>query len=372
MSNQMNPVREKINNMLSQSSAFTQLPEEKKNDLIDQMEKIGSFIAQDPSWLTPKNPVRARALEDNDAITQLKSRLAKKPGQVGAEFTAGAVREGTQAFKELIEAVDFPDFVSDLIQGVFQAIVDASIQQMEAYTEMIAAVSKSVDQFAKEQIKDSQARDYLANRYPSILAIDTSGERALIRPRDNNVTTEEVSRDFNINVDLDDEESEQELVNRAKLEMAQSRQQLLATMVLLGINRIIVTNGRINAKVIFDIEASDEASRRATASLYDEKMSKTTAAAGAWSPWGAAGAATSKTHKTTIKSSITDTSESNIQAKAQLTGEVRVNFRSDTVPLERMVDRLDLQVLTTKAEPPRRTRGVSPAPAQTQQPQKTK
>ena len=81
--------------------------------------------------------------------------------------------------------------------------------------------------------------------------------------------------------------------------------------------------------------------------------------------------ATSRTHKTTIKSSITDTSDSNIQAKAQLTGEVRVNFRSDTVPLERMVDRLDLQVLTAKAEPPRRTRGAVPAPAQPLQPQKT-
>ena len=45
----------------------------------------------------------------------------------------------------------------------------------------------------------------------------------------------------------------------ARLQMARSRQQLLSSMVILGINRIVVTDGAINAKVVFDFRASDEA-----------------------------------------------------------------------------------------------------------------
>jgi hypothetical protein len=38
-------------------------------------------------------------------------------------------------------------------------------------------------------------------------------------------------------------------------------------MVLLGINRIVVTEGAINAKVVFDLKAADQAQRGARASL---------------------------------------------------------------------------------------------------------
>ena len=53
----------------------------------------------------------------------------------------------------------------------------------------------------------------------------------------------------------------------------------MATMVLLGINRIIVTNGRINAKVVFDMKASDQAKRVAKAELEDEREKKKAAMA---------------------------------------------------------------------------------------------
>lgn len=349
-------VKDKVRTLLDKSEAFQELSSDKQQELVRHMTTISEFLAMDPGWLHPETPIRARALAGDDAVSNLKERLAQDPGQVGADFKAGAVREGTRAFRELVDAVDFPDFVSSLIQGVFQAIVDASIQQMEGYTEMLAAVTKSVEQFAKDQISDAQARDYVANRYPSAVTVDTSGAKARLKPRNDEATTEEIRRDFGIYVDLDDNESEQTLVNKAKFEMAQSRQQLLATLVLLGINRIVVTNGRINAKVVFNIEASDYAERTAKASLHDERESQTGVAAATWSPWGAGGAAHSRRHKTTVQSSTVDKSDSNIEAKAQLTGDVRVNFRSDVVPLERMVDRLDLQVLNSKATPPQRTR----------------
>lgn len=51
---------------------------------------------------------------------------------------------------DVSKAVDFPKFVAGLIDGVFGAIVDASIQQMEAYASLLADVAKIVDEFVSE------------------------------------------------------------------------------------------------------------------------------------------------------------------------------------------------------------------------------
>ena len=56
---------------------------------------------------------------------------------------------------------------------------------------------------------------------------------------------------------LDDELVEAVLVPAARTQLATSRQQLLATMVMMGINRIVVTDGKISAKVMYDFQARD-------------------------------------------------------------------------------------------------------------------
>ncbi len=51
----------------------------------------------------------------------------------------------------LVQAIDFPVFVADLIEGTFDAIVDASIQQMKAYGALLQEVAEAVDQFLLER-----------------------------------------------------------------------------------------------------------------------------------------------------------------------------------------------------------------------------
>ena len=46
--------------------------------------------------------------------------------------------------------VDFPTFVAGLIEGVFNAIVSASIQQMDAFSELVKSVAKSLNDFVDE------------------------------------------------------------------------------------------------------------------------------------------------------------------------------------------------------------------------------
>jgi len=73
----------------------------------------------------------------------------------------------------------------------------------------------------------------------------------------------------------------------------------------------------------------------------------------------------SREHETTVASSMDETSESKAQVKATLSGDVRLAFKSETFPLERMVDVLGMQMLEQKAQPGRPAAGArgTPAPA---------
>jgi hypothetical protein len=150
-------------------------------------------------------------------------------------------------------------------------------------------------------------------------------------------------------IDLDDEESEAELARRAQLEMARMRQQQLATMVLLGINRIIVTDGLINAKVVFEVKGSDVAERTNRASMYDaQAKTRQTQSGGGW--FSSDYDRTQEAHRTVVKSSTDDESESKAQIKANLTGEVRVNFKSDVFPLSQMTSPAELFTVNERAK----------------------
>lgn len=383
-------VRSEVRSLLERTPAFRALGAAEQRSLANAMVRVGAYLSADPApgeeAAAGERRYRAEAPaaqalaepaaggEQSDPVTDLKSRLAEKPGTVGQDFRAGAVREGVEQFGEMVKKVDFPAFVSGLVNGVFRAVVDASIEQMKAYAELLAACSKTVDEFARDNITEGAARDAVRNRFPGSVTMDTSGETARLRLREG-ASGDELAASYQLDlVDLDSDEGEAALLAAAKLQLARERQQLMATMVLLGINRIVVTNGQINAKVVFDMRADDSAKRRAEAEMHDEQKSATSAGAAAvgWSPWGAAGgyAHSSQSHVATVSSAIDDTSESRAEVKAQLSGDVQLKFKSETFPLERMVSAGGLALLNARATPPTPP-GAAPAPAATPAPQPT-
>jgi hypothetical protein len=131
----------------------------------------------------------------------------------------------------VVARVDFPQFVAGLLDGVFRAIVDSSVQQMEAYAELVKRVAQSVREYVDDQVSDDQARGYLLERYPGEVDPDAQGRIDPARLR------------------------------VARRRIAMDRQQQLATMVLMGINRIVVTGGAIEASCRFEFPAADEPSR---------------------------------------------------------------------------------------------------------------
>jgi hypothetical protein len=383
-------VRPHVREMLTAIPSFAQMGRDEQRDLASNMVKILSYIAN-PNGVTDSvapspAPAIVRAQEE-DAVDATRRSLSKSPGAVGDKFKAGAVREGVAQFVELVQKVDFPKFVGGLIKNVFQAIVESSIEQMRAYGELIANVAKTVDQFMQDNISTGAGRDWLSQSYPDALGVEVSsgasafaedGEEApptaslAARGANPEQRLAEISRDLNLNppvTDISDANAELRLVTAARLHMAKSRPQLLASMVMLGINRIVVTDGSINAKVVFDMRASDKATRRYTASMYDEESQRykesLNASYGGWmSPVDVSSSFEGQQeHVATVGSAVDESSESKAEVKARLSGDVRVNFKSDYLPLEKMATPEMMSVIQGNSTPynpnnPNRAKGT--------------
>lgn len=356
-------VRPQVRGLLQASPGFRGLDPDRQREIARTMVRVASYMANPQGLakqeLTPGQGVLSKepATGSDDALAaalagpvdQAKTKASEKIGTfAGSDFDAGSVRQGATNFKNFVGAVDFPKFVGGLIQNVFQAIVDASIQQMEAYADLLKAVAQTVDQFAADNISLNNARDWMSQRFAGDLTVDTSdqesGPRLGVRNEDTaDEALRRVSQELQLEkpvTDLSDQDQETRLVMAARMQMARSRQQMLSSMVMLGINRIVVTDGLINAKVVFNFRASDDATREARASLYDRDSSynKNTTVAGAHFGWGGAASANTnvQSHMTTVSSSVDETSTSSQEMKAKLTGEVRVNFKSDYFPMDKL------------------------------------
>ena len=354
-------VRPQVRQLLESSAGFRSLTPAQQQDIARTMVRVASYMTNPDGLakqeLTPGRGVLAKeqgiggapAQALAGAVDQAKNKASEKVGTfAGSDFEAGSVKQGATNFKNFVGSVDFPKFVGDLIQNVFQAIVDASIQQMEAYAELLKAVAQTVDQFAADNITMNNARDWMSQRFGADLDIGNDGENGSpqlqVKSEDDPAAVlGRISQELQLAEpvsDLSDAEQESRLVMAARLQMARSRQQMLASMVMLGINRIVVTDGLINAKVVFNFRASDDAKREARASLYDRDTSynKNTTVAGAHFGWGGAASANTnvQTHMTTVSSSVDETSSSSQEMKAKLTGEVRVNFKSDYFPMDKL------------------------------------
>jgi len=287
---------------------------------------------------------------------------ADQSGQGGADFRAADETTGTPAAPSgprkqatetlaqragaLSDEIDFPDFVASLVHGTFDAIVDASIRQMESYADLVSAVSKSVEQFTDDNVTLNQARDWLVQQYPEDVYLDLSGPpRLLPKP----IADEEVDQprspgwlqEFQMEgEELTPELLEEKLVPKARSRVGQGRQQMLATMVLLGLNRVVVRDGSISARLRFRASAADT-------SKVDYAVSDDPQSGSSWGNRGGTGYALPSTKVSTVGVNV----QSDTDLKAELFGEVKINFASETLPLDRFTDEAKRTLLERRARP---------------------
>jgi hypothetical protein len=251
-------------------------------------------------------------------------------------FRAEGIAAGVTQAGRMVKEVDFPAFVSSLVKGTFNAVVDASIQQMKAYGDLVNSVAMSISDFVDQHVDPGEGKASLAKKYPDIF--DMAGGSFKVKDDFDDESMPDFQAELGLDApieDLEDPESLDKLITAARTEIARGRQQLLATTILMGINRIVVTDGKINAKIRFDFQAHDNMARQGTVAEWD-----TSQKAVREFEYGIADQYVKGRMEKPLPlmvSTTSATSTADISAEATLQGSVSLNFKSETFPLERMM-----------------------------------
>jgi hypothetical protein len=347
-----------VDRLLAGAPAYRSLDATKQRELRSDLAKVASALAGPyAGQMGPDLSQLMAPRQDLQPAGPIQPQpAAPVQAQPGAAATSQSPvgRVGDVA-KATLNAIDFPQFVSSLIQGTFQAIVDSHIQQMEAYANLLRNVARTVDQFMVDNISNGMARDFLADQYDGFISRDTSGGKPRLVVKPDAVPEGELPSffkdlGFENPSEVDQDSLEQRVVPGARRYLAQQRQQTLATMVMLGINRVLVDDGEIQAKLQFHIDASESTKIR-----FDETKTSagTLAGSAARNPFNA---------NAVLVNTASLNAQSNINVRADLTGQVRVKFKSDAFPLERFADSAAIQLINQNARVPQ------PAPTQAGQP----
>src|SRR5262249_23197872 len=351
-------VRSQVQALLQSAPAFHQLPRPDQQRMTESMQKIAAYAAEcvRDDWLQSERL-------NQRPLVHIREQRAGPVARAQEDFQPSATNQVARVTQDTLRAIAFPTFVADLIKGTFEAITNSSIQQMEAYLRLLENVSSTVDQFMNSNITDNQARDWLAQRYPD--HIQVTNRKA--GPKDPGDGEERPMPDLQADLNLSDRPSPDEgsiegtLVPAARRRLAQSRLQLLSTLVLMGINRIVVTGGKIRASMLFHIDASDRLRQE-----HATDMDFRSAASGSFGfgPWSVS-ASVSFAYVTSNRS----TSESDLNVSADLTGEVEIHFKSDYFPLQRFappgtISQIQGHTAVSDEKPPAGTRVHIPPPQQ--------
>ena len=191
---------------------------------------------------------------------------------------AGAAREGAKVAGLLMKQINFPTFVAGADRGCLsrhRRVVDRADGGLYRDDRSVA---KSLKQFTDDNVSANQGRDHMVEKFPDLFEIgqDDFGDsrRARLKLREGVDESEAmqarqldaVRRRQRHEVDGSlDENVEKALVMAARMQLAKQRQQLMASMVLMGINRIVVTDGKISAKIMYDFKATDTMKKKRSA-----------------------------------------------------------------------------------------------------------
>ncbi len=363
-------IRETVRDLLLSSVAYHKLDPDKRQEVAQSLVRVChtavSLIKEEEK---SDRLVAAQSFSTHDAEPDSSAKqpfaVAQTAGQdfsgVSAERVAGTTRA-------ILNAVSFPRFVTELINGVFKALIDSNQQQMNAYVELIKNVSASTEGFADANLAPGRAREWLAETFPGSFAIqggpdedtdprDVEEERQESRLRlveGGSMPSEEALRTtlgIAPGESVPSGDPETSIVPFARRALARQRQQMLATMVMLGMQRIVIESGRLNASMRFHIDTRSVAQSDAGSRL-DAQTSLEASGSFGYGPWGAS-AKMSNTigYVSTQRSQTTEEMNTDLD----LNSSVELYFKTDYVPLDRLagatqVDRIKVNTLNPSAE----------------------
>jgi len=356
---QVSPVvRAAVRDLLSSSQAFRSLAPEDRKAAAQAMVKVCQTAA-------------SLMQEEANADLQVQAgTTAPRPRAIAAAQSAGQQFSGVSASKvagttqAILNAVSFPRFVTDLINGVFRAMVDSNRQQMASYVDLIKNVAASVDGFSEMSLGQDQARQWLADTFPGSFEIQ-GGADADTAPRDRAEENESANVRLREGASMSSEEAlrtalglgpeesvhggdpERSLMPFARRAIACQRQQVLASMAMMGMQRIVIESGRISAAMRFHIDTRSTASDESGSRFNLDNQASVKA-----NYWGIEMAM-----KNTIGYVSTQKQQSTeeMNTDLDLNSSVELVFKTDYLPLDRMagkgqVDRIKVNTINPDAE----------------------
>jgi hypothetical protein len=259
----------------------------------------------------------------------------------------------TRAFKELVDSVDFPKFVADLLKAVFDANLKVMKQQTDSYIKLMKEATKSTADFIKK-VKDDETFARLAesrgDKYnvTTEKAPDGSSKLALTNPDGEKQ-------------DLEDAEVKRHILE-AKINMAKEHRAALREVLLMGVTRLVVNKGTIEAGVEFSIKATRESKAH-----HDDQNINVTNVQMEYDPplFGLFGGPSGSMEMTNTNIQVnTSDKKATDDLSATLKGKVNIEFKTDYFKLDNFANMYaDGGVAALKPAGPAGAPGQAPMPA---------
>jgi hypothetical protein len=311
----MAQARQDVRTTLAASTQFSQLPRS------DQYE-------------TYRRLVQDRYNELAGALIPVSQALAEKASDMidDQRHLNQRIEQAGELMGDFVEQVDFPEFVKDLLKGVFDANIQVMLAQQESFIKLLKAATGDLAKYV-QKIDDAASFAYLAENRPDEFDIDFDDNE-----KDESGQPKMVLNDKDGNrLDPVSDNMVRTAIMDAKIRMAQEHRALLRETLLMGITRLVIEKGNVKASVLFDFKTSEKIDKADKAAIKKAKStsSSISASGGIFGAiFGGPKAGTTRSTQETRISVSSAKSTANTDLAAKLSGSVDITFKSDYFKLD--------------------------------------
>jgi hypothetical protein len=250
-----------------------------------------------------------------------------------------------------VQNLGFVEFTTDLVRNVYTVITDSALEQLKAYGDFVATVSKPLSEYQKEvtgiTFNDSdmlseknkpkldsyieEVLGFILEENTTELAINSDKDKMLEShfsgvSVENKSVIESIENEKISKIDL------QKFVYNKLSKSTSESYNMLITVLKLGMNKVEVTDGSISTKLVFHVDSNDNTSKNSAqieskASSWGVKGS----ASARWG-WGRANVSGGYNSSNIKVSVVNEKSSSAVNLSADIIGSVKINFRSGSFP----------------------------------------
>ena len=261
-------------------------------------------------------------------------------------FDPGANRQLAGVARDMLDAIAFPRFVTELVNGVFRGLIDANAQQIQAYVDMISGVTAATADSQGATGAD-QARLWLIQQFPDAYEL-AAGEgewgeqtaegpmRLRLREGQDAPAAADIAGLLELTGEeaegFDPAEPEEGLLGKVRAYLSRKRQKVLASLLTLGMNRLVIDHGKIKAGMNFSIDARSAAEEN-RARRSEMRHSSTIGGSVGFGPWSVNASMTNSI-------GMVNTSQSHrreeMNQRVNMNADIELHFHSDYMPLNRL------------------------------------